>query len=96
MTEIEFFATVNGLLSIAISALAFYAVVSKRISDGLVMKAGLILLSLGHFAAAAFLLDGSSLDDTVPVLRSQFCVRVGYLLFVVSALYTLNLRRKGR
>lgn len=80
----------NGLASGLLSALLLWAVMNPRIRDGVVIKIGLVLMSLGFSATAWHLLAGLSCDDLLPINRARLLINAGAALVFVG--YQLHLR----
>jgi hypothetical protein len=83
----SFDASANALLAV----LCGWAVLSHRINEGLVIKTGLIWMSVGFMAAAWALGDGLTCDDMTTLGRSQALVHAGMLCVAAG----LALRVRG-
>ena len=75
---------INLATSCILAALAAWAVMSPNVRDGIVVKAGLILLSTGHAIAAAHLFGGIEAADLMGLNRARFVSNAGLLVVVLG------------
>ena len=75
---------VNLATSCTLAALAAWGVLSRSVRDGVVVKIGLICLSLGHGIAAMHLADGIAQADLLGLNRARFVSNLGLLVVVVG------------
>lgn len=68
---------VNFMTCVLLAAVASYGVLSRRVHDGVVIKLGLILLSLGFGGHAWALWDGLDMTDVVAMARAQLLINAG-------------------
>lgn len=85
--------TLNGLACAAMACVLGYAILHPRVHDGIVIKAGLILMVLGFLALAMRLLAGLQHDESIGLSRSILLVNSG--AFVVLAGYCVRRARAG-
>lgn len=81
-------AAAYGLISVAL----LYAILSPRVHDGVIVKAGLIVMALGYGCKSA-LLWGALPPLVMPLLRAQSLVTAGLALVLIG--YLLRSRREG-
>lgn len=67
----------NLAFNIVLAVLTSWAVMSARVRDGVVIKAGLICVALGHAAVAWHLADGMSCGDLGGLTRARFVAHAG-------------------
>lgn len=82
--------TFNTIMSLALSLATTWAIMSHRVRDGIVIKAGLICVALGLFAAALIALDHGAAE---PLAAAHALVHLGLL---VCALGYLLRRRQHK
>jgi len=82
----------------AVLAIIFgWAVLSPRVHDGVIIKAGLISMALGFAATAWALADGQSCDDLHVLGRAEMLIHGGLLVVMFGfALRTRGGREKRR
>ena len=80
----DFIAILNGVISVAFSAVLVWGVLSPRVRDGVVVKFGMILMAIGFALSAALLLDGIDHADLIPLNRSRLLSHVGAVVAVVG------------
>jgi hypothetical protein len=76
-------AAVCGVLALLLTGM----VLSNRVRDGVVIKAGLIAMALGFGAIALCFIDGSSLGDGQRLARALLLVNIGIGVVVVGYLW---------
>lgn len=76
----------------AITLVLLYAILSPRVHDGVIVKAGLIVMAAGYGCKAA-LLWGALPPLVMPLLRAQSLVNLGLAVVLVG--YLLRSRREG-
>lgn len=90
-----------GLINAAacglIAVVLMWMILSPKVHDGVIIKAGLIAMSLGFGSIALLMLDGMTADDIISLERSLLLVNagvavviVGYLLRKASARHALR------
>lgn len=83
----------NTFMSLILSAITGWAVMSHRVRDGVTVKAGLIWVSIGFLCAALVSIDGG---DHNSLATAYALVFVGLLICAVGYLLrTHRSRRKG-
>ena len=86
---------VNGLnvaLCAALSAAIAWAVLSHRVRDGVIIKAGLSAMCLGFGAVAVHLADGWQVRDAEGLGRAILMINLGLVAVLVGAAYRLRSR----
>lgn len=86
----QLIATANAFGSAGIAAAAAWAILSNRVRDGIIIKAGLILLALGCAVSAWHLFDGIDCSDLMALNRARLVTLCG--MSVVAVGYWLRLR----
>ena len=89
-TLVTFNAAMYAVLSLAAAA----AVLASQVRDGVVVKLGLIFLSLGFGFKVVVLFDGLQLVDAVLLTRANALVNVGALIVALG--YVLRSRAAHR
>lgn len=72
---------------VGMAAASGYLVMSKRIHDGVIIKVGLILLSLGFGGHAWLFYDGLYLADVIAIGRAQLFIHLGLAVSVLGVVY---------
>ena len=72
----------NCVTSAIISACAAWAVLSPQVRDGVVVKLGLIGMSMGHGMVAIHLMDGLQAAELLHLNRARFVGNMGVLLIL--------------
>jgi len=85
----------NALMAGALCCASTWAVLSKKVRDGFVMRWGLILSALGHGMTAVTLADGLSCNAIGTLDAARFLSHVG-LLTIAAGLYWRIKRIKRR
>lgn len=67
-----------------LAVLCACAVMARSVRDGVAMKLGLILMSIGHAATAARLSDGLQLADLMLLDRARFACNLGLLIVLAG------------
>lgn len=80
--------------SCALAGLAAWAVLSHSVRDGVVVKLGLIMLSMGHVIAVLHLAGSSGAADLLALNRARFVSNAGLLVVVLG--YAWRHRRGER
>jgi hypothetical protein len=70
----------NAATSAALAGLTVWAILSHRVKDGVVIKAGLMCLALGLAVTAWHLVDGIGCEDLLPLNRARALINVGLLI----------------
>lgn len=78
-----------GLISLALVG----AVLSPRVHDGVVIKAGLISMALGFGSVSLRLADGSVQGDAVGLVRSMLLISAGISVVILG--YIARVKRAG-
>lgn len=79
--------------SAAISAACAWAVMSHAVRDGVVIKLGLVAMSLGHAMVAFQLADGIGPTDLLALNRARFVCNAGFIVVVLGYVWR---RRRGQ
>jgi hypothetical protein len=91
MGDIDVIVTVlNTVVSAALALVLAWAVMTHRVRDGVIIKLGLICMSIGLGVTAAELVDGITCSDLLPLNRAGLLLYLG--LWVVGVGYGLHLR----
>lgn len=91
MEILDFF---NGTICGGIALTLLWAILDKRVKDGIVIKAGLIFMVIGFGALALRMVQTAPADPITAFERALLLVNVG--LVVVAGGYALRKRREGR
>ncbi len=83
----------NGAVHLVLGLVLIGAVLSKKVKDGIVVKAGLIFLALAFAAAGCMLLNGIEWGGALYLARALVLQSVGLLLLVLG--YWIRRRRAG-
>jgi len=83
--------TLNAVLSLLLSAFAGWAIMSRCVKDGVIIKVGLVLLSLGSLAEFFLTLDPGGLRA---LTAAHVTVSLGLLICVAG--YLLRTRHHKR
>ena len=83
----------NGAVHLAIGAALVWAVLSKRVRDGIVVKAGLILLALAFLGLGCQLIGGIEWGGAIYIARALVLQALGLLLLALG--YWIRRRRAG-
>lgn len=89
---------INTFTALFLAGACFWAVMSPRVRDGIVIKVGLILMAVGYMVIAHALTDGMDCSDVRGLARAALLTRVG-LLIVLGGWYwrsTMRKRHLGR
>jgi hypothetical protein len=70
--------------SCALAALAAWAIMSPVVRDGIIVKVGLILMTMGHGIAALHLFNGLAHADLLGLNRARFLINAGLLIVVLG------------
>lgn len=81
----SFIAGFDALVCAVLALIASWAVISPRINDGVVIKAGLIFMALGFSAAAVVLGDGQACTDLRVLGRAELLSHSGLLLVALGS-----------
>lgn len=73
-------AAFNALVCAVLALLTAWAVLSPRINDGVMIKAGLIFMALGFSATAVALADGQTCSDLHVLGRAELLTHTGLLV----------------
>lgn len=76
--------SINSLTSAALALLCGYAVMAPLVRDGVVIKLGLVLSSIGHGFVAAQLWGGIECADLLTLNKARFVNNLGLLLVVIG------------
>lgn len=76
-------AAVCGVLSLLLMGM----VLSNRVRDGIVIKAGLIAMALGFGAVALCFVDGSAMGDGMRLAPAILLVNIGIAVVIVGYLW---------
>lgn len=82
-------AAASGLIALVLCCL----ILSRRVHDGIVIKAGLIAMALGFGSIAMRMLDGLRPDDAVHLARSILMVNAGIAVVIIG--YLVRKARAG-
>jgi uncharacterized membrane protein len=74
----------NSLFCALLAALLGWAVLSRGTQDGLIIKVGLVLMSLGFLAVSCLLLQRQTMDAFQPILRAGVLIHAGLVVVVVG------------
>jgi hypothetical protein len=86
----QIIAMANAVFSGLIAAVSTWAILSHRVRDGVVIKTGLILMSIGCAVTAAYLFNGISCQDLLGLNRARLVTLLG--MSVIAFGYWLSLR----
>ena len=70
----------NNSVQLLLCAVAGWAVMSQRVQDGIVIKAGLITMCLGPFGTLAWALDPTDPPSQHALAAAHALVHVGWLI----------------
>lgn len=82
--------TINAAVSGTLAGAIAWAILSRRVKDGVVIKVGLILLALGCAVTCIKLIDGLDNMDLLALNRARLLAHAGLLVVLVG--YWLHLR----
>ena len=79
----------NLVTSAVISACAAWAVLSQKVRDGIIVKVGLIGMSMGHGMVAIHLTDvhilaGLHVSELIHLNRARFISNIGMMLILLG------------
>lgn len=83
----------NGAVHLAIGVVLIAAVLSRKVKDGIVVKAGLICLALAFASVGCMLIDGIAWGGAIYLARALVLQSVGLLLLVAG--YLIRRHRAG-
>ena len=83
--------TINTIMSLALALLSGWAVMSQRVRDGVVIKAGLICIALGFGAASLVTLNASGPDA---LAAAHALVHIGLLICGVGYLLRKRMHKR--
>lgn len=75
---------INLLSSALLAVLAAYAVMGHWVRDGVVIKTGLIAMSMGHALVALQVFDGIDCGDMLYINRARTLANAGLLLVLAG------------
>lgn len=84
-----FNAAACGLIALALVG----AILSPKVHDGIVIKAGLISMALGFGSIAVRMLDGLGVDEAVHLARSILLINAGLAVVILG--YLWRVARRG-
>lgn len=70
-----------------------WAVISKRVKDGIVVKLGLIMMSMGFAGLAYHMWNGHNFSDVVPIQRAMLMIHAGMGIVFIGVLFKSTLSR---
>lgn len=84
MTIDDLWTNVNTIVCCLLSLATGWACLSRRVHDGMVIKFGLILLSVGFAAHALLTFDGIDRWDAIALTRAQLLINAGMVIVVMG------------
>lgn len=89
----EFISIINAVVCLALFCLSLFAILHPDVNDGIVIKCGLIFLTVG-FGTLAYKLSGMcDLNDIQSLEKALLFVHVGAIILVIG--YALRVMRSG-
>lgn len=86
-------AILNLIFCSAIAAGLGWAVLSRDVNDGIIIKGGLISMSFGFAGIAFHLVDGHSIEDLIPVQRGMLMIHAGIGIVILGYFWKRNRAR---
>jgi hypothetical protein len=80
----DLWTNVNTVVCCLMSLGTGWACLSQRVRDGMVIKVGLILLSVGFATHAFFTFDGIDRYDAIALTRAQLLINAGMVIVVMG------------
>lgn len=80
----EIIVTFNTAFSGLFALFLMWAVLSRRVKDGVIIKAGMICMAFGFLAKVPSLYDGFQRSDMIGLTRANGLIHVGIIIVVLG------------
>lgn len=81
---------VDFVAALVLVCIATYAILSPKVSDGIVIKLGLIFVALGAAGMASALFGGLDAHDILAMTHATLMMNIGLLIVIVGVVMRLK------